>query len=403
MTQVRLSREVGAALLLFYGLGNILGAGIYVLVGKVVGIAGYFSVLAFLLACIIVVFTAFSYMELVSRYPVSAGAAIYIKEGLDYTWLSIVFGLLIAVAGLVSAATIAHGFAGYLAQFMQIDQKLSITILIIALVVIAIVGIKASVIVASVLTIIEIAGLLLIIYYGFDKITVPTVPYREFIPQFDFSDISVIFLGAFLAFYAFIGFEDMVNIAEEVKEPAKTFPVAIILALAISTLLYLLIVIIALETLSLDELNNSTAPFADIYKKLTGKDPVLISIIGTLAVVNGALIQIIMASRIVYGMATKAWLPSVLSQVSYRTKTPINSTLLVGIITIVFALLFDIVALATYTSMLILIIFTLVNISLIRIKAARRTVPNVINIPLWVPWVGVALNLILIMMKLFFD
>ena len=203
MKQVKLSREVGITLLLFYGLGNILGAGIYVLVGKVVGIAGYFSVFSFLLACLIAILTALSYMELSSRYPVSAGAAIYIEEGIGFKPLSIGFGLLIAAAGLASAATIAHGFAGYLSQFAQINKELSILLLIIVLVAIAISSIKVSVIVASILTLLEIFGLLMIIYYGFDKITNPTISFTEFIPNFTFSDISVIILGAFLAFYAF--------------------------------------------------------------------------------------------------------------------------------------------------------------------------------------------------------
>ena len=134
MNQVKLSREIGVTLLLFYGLGNILGAGIYVLVGKVAGIAGYFSVLSFLLACIIAVFTALSYTELASRYPVSAGAAVYIQEGLGYKLFSVGFGLLIAAAVLASAATIAHGFAGYLRQFIPIDKELAIFLLIFALV-----------------------------------------------------------------------------------------------------------------------------------------------------------------------------------------------------------------------------------------------------------------------------
>jgi amino acid transporter len=403
MKQVKLSRKVGLFLLLFYGLGNILGAGIYVLVGKVAGIAGYFSVFAFLLACMIALFTALSYMELASRYPVSAGAAVYIQEGIGFRALSVSFGLMIAVAVLVSAAAISHGFAGYLSQIVPIDNNLAMVLLILSLVMIAIIGIKISVVIASVLTAVEIFGLLLLIYHGFDKITHPAIRFSEYLPQWSFQDLSVVFLGAFLAFYAFLGFEDMVNIAEEVKAPSKTFPLAIILALGISTLLYVLIVIVALESLPLQELQDSQAPFTDIYTKLTGKDPLVISLIGAFAVVNGALIQIIMASRILYGMAAKGWLPVFLAQLSPRTLTPVNATILVGTVTILFALLFDLVDLAGYTSMLILIIFILVNISLIRIKRRVPSPKGVISIPMWVPWCGLALNLLLIGMQLFFD
>jgi basic amino acid/polyamine antiporter, APA family len=402
MAEVKLSREVGVILLLFYGLGNILGAGIYVLVGKVAGIAGYFSVLSFLLACVIALFTALSYMELASRYPVSAGEAVYVQEGLGSRPLSIAFGLLIATAGLVSAATIAHGFAGYLGQFMQINKEVSILLLIVLLVSISIASIKVSVVIASLMTVLEIAGLLMIIYYGSDKITTPTIAMSAFVPQFTLADISVIVMGAFLAFYAFIGFEDMVNIAEEVKEPSKTFPIAIILALGISTLLYILIVIVSLETLSIEELQSSQAPFADIYTKLTGKSPVLISVIGTFAVVNGALIQIIMASRVIYGMASKGWLPAFFAEVSVKTRTPVQATLFVGGVSIVLSLVFDVVSLASYTSMLILIVFSVVNISLIRIKSSSKTPQGVIQIPLWVPWSGMLLNILLIIIKLLF-
>lgn len=401
MSRVKLSREIGVFLLLFYGLGNILGAGIYVLVGKVAGISGYFTVFAFLLACIIALFTALSYMELASRYPVSAGAAVYIQEGIGFKPLSIGFGLLIMSAGLLSAATISHGFAGYLNQFVKIDEKIAIVLLIVLLVSISIKGIKASVIAATILTLIEVFGLLLIVYYGFGEITDPSISYTAFVPTFEFSEISLIFFGAFLAFYAFVGFEDMVNIAEEVKEPSKTFPIAITLALAISTVLYVLIVIVALQTLPLDELQKSSAPFSDIYKKLTGQDPIVISIIAIFAVINGALIQIIMGSRILYGMARKGWLYASLAEVSSLTKTPIKATLLAGVITVVFALLFDIVSLASFSSMLTLVIFTLINVSLIRIKHTVPAPKGVIELPLWMPWCGVVLNLLLVGMTLF--
>lgn len=401
MTKVKLSREVGMLLLLFYGLGNILGAGIYVLVGKVVGVSGYFSVSAFFLACVIVLFTALSYMELASRYPISAGEAVYIEKGLGYTKLSIGVGLLIATAGMFSAAAISHGFTGYLNQLVPVNKELSIVLLVFVLVAVSIIGIKLSVIVVSILTLIEIFGLVLIIYYGFDNILHPTIAFDAFIPSFRFSDLSSLFFGAFLAFYAFLGFEDMVNIAEEVKEPSKTFPVAIIMALAISTLLYILVVLVALETLTLDELQNSSAPFADIYKRLTGDEAVLISMIGSFAVINGALIQMVMASRIIYGMAKKGWLPSSLAAVSKKTKTPIRATLLVGMITMTFALLYDIVSLASLTSLLILIVFTLVNISLIKIKSVRTPSKGIIEVPVWVPWCAVILNLLLIGMQLF--
>lgn len=401
MSKVKLSREVSLILLILYGLGNILGAGIYVLIGKIAGISGYYSLISFLLACVVALFTALSYMELASRYPVSAGVAVYVQEGIGLRTLSIAVGVLIAAAGLVSSAALVNGFVGYLRELIDINAELSITLLIFILVAVSIKGIKASVILASVLTIIEVFGLLLIIYYGFDGIINVKINITDFVPKFDFSDISIILMGTFLAFYAFLGFEDMVNIAEEVKEPSKTYPIAIISALAISTILYILVLLVAFDTLSLDELKNSHAPFADIYKKLTNNDPILISIIGMFAVVNGALIQIIMASRIVYGMAEKSLLPSYFCEVDKSTKTPVRSTVFVGLIATAFALNFDIVSLASFTSMLILIVFTLVNFSLIRIKLRNPHPKGIIKVPLLVPIFAIALNLILIFMSIF--
>ncbi|PHR58173.1 MAG: amino acid permease [Arcobacter sp.] len=400
--QVKLSRELGLGLLLFYGLGNIVGAGIYVLVGKVAGLAGYLSLLSFIVACVIALFTALSYAELASRYPVSAAEAVYMQEGIGNKFLSIAVGFMIILAGLLSAAVIAQGFVGYLNQFIEINASLAIILLIFILTIISIIGIKQSVVVATVFTVIGLFGLLFIIFLGFDNILHPSVPYVQFSPTLSFTDINVIFLGSFLAFYAFIGFEDMVNVAEEVTEPKKIFPLAIILALAISTLLYILIVLVALQTLSLQALEDSTAPFADMYKSLTGKDPILISIIGIFAIVNGALIQLIMASRMVYGMAKNTWLPSFFTQVSAKTKTPIRASVVVALITIGFSLFLDIVSLASLTSMLILIIFTLVNITLILIKSKKIAPKGIMQVPIWVPYCGVVLNLVLISMKLFF-
>lgn len=400
MDKPKLSRELGIALLLFYGLGNILGAGIYVLVGKVAGVSGYFSVLSFVIACVISLFTALSYMELASRYPVSAGEAVYIQEGIGSKLVSIVIGIFIAGAGLVSAAALTHGFVGYLGEFISVNETVAIITIISLLVWLSAKGIKASVITAAVFTVIEIFGLLLIIYLGFDNLINIKIEYTEFVPDFTMTNMGIVLLGSFLAFYAFIGFEDMVNVAEEVKEPAKTFPKAIILALIISTILYILIVLVSLQTLGLEELVDSKAPFADIYRSITGEKAIVISLIGLFAVINGALIQIIMASRVMYGLASKGWFFKYFDHVSSSTKTPIRATILVGIITILFALFFDLVTLAGFTSMLILIIFTLVNIALIRIKSKQRRVEGIIDIPLWVPWCGVILNLLLIGVKL---
>ncbi len=217
-----------------------------------------------------------------------------------------------------------------------------------------------------------------------------TVPeYISSLPSFSGSfHISGIFIGAFLAFYAYTGFEDMVNVAEEVHEPSKNMPKAIIYALITATFLYFLVIYVCLSIVSPDELSESNAPLALVYERVTGRDPLLISAIGSCAVVNGALIQIIMASRILYGLARQKWIPSIFSQVNPVTRTPVVSTVVVTILIIAMAIWFPIVTLAKSTSFLLFTVFSLVNLALLKIKLTEPHPDNIICIPVWVPAFG---------------
>ncbi|MCW9005887.1 MAG: amino acid permease, partial [Gammaproteobacteria bacterium] len=216
-----LKRSLNLPLITFYGLGNILGAGIYVLVGKVAGEAGYFAPLSFFLASIIAAISALTYAELSARYPVSAGEAVYLYEGFQLRWLSMVVGLLIVSATIVSSAAIAHGFAGYfkvtlidfVPAFQAVPSAAIIATLLCILGALAVWGISQSVKVASFFTLLEIAGLCLIIWVGAEQVpmmkqNIAAIP--ESTSHFSFVGI---FAGAFLAFYAYLGFEDMVNVA----------------------------------------------------------------------------------------------------------------------------------------------------------------------------------------------
>lgn len=386
-----LKRELGVWLLSFYGLGNILGAGIYVLVGKVAGEAGYFAPLSFLIAAVVAAFTAFTYAELSSRFPVAAGEAVYLQESFGWQWLSVLGGLLIAASGMFSAATIARGFAGYVQIFFALPDALLICGILLTLGLIAIWGISESVKVAALLTGLEVLGLLIIIYIGSSKLsTLPDVVSE--MPSL--SDVAIwpgIFMGAFLAFYAFIGFEDMVNVAEEVSEPQKNMPRAIVFALIVSTVLYGLVSLVAVLNMTPSALAASDAPLADLYSEVTGEKPFLITFISMFAVVNGALIQIIMASRIFYGMARRRWIPTVFSRVNRRTHTPLIATVFVVIAVTLLALCFPLRELAESTSYLVLIIFFLVNLALLRIRRRFVLPQNVRGYPVWVP-VGGALG-----------
>lgn len=396
-----LKRTIGLPLLLFYGLGNILGAGIYVLIGKVSGEAAMYAPVAFLVASLVAGFSAFAYSEMSARYPLSAGEAVYINEGFHITALSRLTGLLIAFAGMVSAATLSRGFYGYFYTFFQAPELLVITAIILLMGLLTIWGISQSVGVAALLTVIEISGLLLIIWAGKDVLSSVPAQIDILLPPLQSSVWSGIMLGAFLAFFAFIGFEDMVNIAEEVKNPHRTLPAGILLSLLIATLFYALVTLIAVLALDQNTLAESKAPLADILSATSDINPKIISSIGMFAIINGALIQMIMASRIFYGMAKKGWIWKGLAKVSNKTQTPVTATWLVIVIILILALWFPLETLARSTSYLILIVFALVNAALISIKRNQPPVEGVLNIPIWVPVAGFISSISLVLFQLF--
>ena len=406
--EVGLKRDLSLTLITFYGLGNILGAGIYVLVGKVAGEAGYFTPLSFFIASIIAAISAFSYAELSSRYPVSSGEAFYLYKGFGIQQLSVFVGILIALTGIVSSAAIAHGFAGYIQVFLDIPPWLAITSMLIVLTAIAIWGISQSVTIAALMTVAEIIGLLLIIFVGADDM--PQLLSRfELLSSASAADGAItmssfsllgVMSGAFLAFYAYIGFEDMVKVAEEVKQPQKNMPRAILLCVVLSTLLYSIVALVAISVLPPAELASSDAPLAAVYVKATGDAPAIISIIGIFAVINGSLVQIIMASRILYGMARQKWMPDVLGIIHPLTRTPINSTLLSSAMILLFALLMSMVSLAEMTSYLVLTVFALVNLSLVKIKQREPSAEGVSTYPALLPKLGFATTVSFLVIEL---
>jgi len=397
--QPALRRSLSLSLVTYYGLGNILGAGIYVLIGKVAAHAGHQAPLSFLLASLLAGFTAFSYAELSARYPFSAGEVVYIQQGLGIRLLSILAGLLIIMAGIVSAATIARGFTGYLQIFTAFPDWAAIVILVSCLGMLALWGITQSVLVAAVMTLAEIGGLLLILWVARPGTTALLHTLESLAVTMDAPQIQGVFLGAFLAFYAFIGFEDMVNVAEEVKQPSRNLPRAILLALGISTLLYFAVAVVTISVVTPEQLAGSAAPLAFVYQQASHSDPALITVISMVAVINGALIQIIMASRVCYGMGSRGWAPAWLARVNPVTRTPLPATLVVTALVMLMALWLPIESLARATSFFILLVFALVNLSLWRIKHRATDDYRGFSVYRWVPVVGAAGALVFIAMQ----
>lgn len=396
-----LRRSLTLPLLTFYGLGTIVGAGIYVLIGAVAGKAGIFAPISFVLAAVIAGFTAFSYAELSSRLPRSAGEAVYMQEAFQRRWLSRLTGWSVVTIGIISSATIANGFVGYLQVFVSIPDWLAITALVLSLGLIAAWGIRESVWLATLITLIELGGLCYVVLMSGDALMTLPSRWPELIPSLDGLVWSGILVGAFLAFYAFIGFEDMVNVAEEVNDAPRTLPRAIILALVVSSSFYLLIALVAVLALPVEQLAASDAPLAAVVASSGHNHSLLISAISIVAVVNGAMIQIIMASRVLYGMGNTQLAPAVLATVHPRTRTPVTATGLVVLLVLTLALWLPLVTLAQLTSMVTLIVFIGVNLALIALKRRGDPASAFINTPPWVPWTGVSLCLIFLILQAF--
>lgn len=392
-----LKRHIGLIPLTFYGVGTILGAGIYVIISEVAATSGSFFPLSFIFASVVAVFAGLSYAELSARFPLSAGEAVYVDRAFGRKELNTIVGYAVALTGIVSASTILKGFHGYLELFFSSPQWLSISIMVVLLGAIAIKGIKESVVVVSIITFLEVSGLVLVIAYGVPQLdNLPTL-----INSWKIEGLNLtIFSGAFVAFFAFVGFEDMVNTAEEVVDAPKNMPRAIIFAIIISTFLYFIVSLVCAVSLPLDEISNNKAPLALMIKRYSSLSPMIMGAIGLVAILNGALVQMIMVSRMFYGMANLGVAPKVFGKVSVKTGTPILATLLtVGIIWVL-SLSFPLGNLARITSFIILIVFGLISAALIKLKFKADGDYTGFQVPLYVPVLGLVSSLFFLFISL---
>lgn len=398
---VTLNRVITLPSLVFYGVGTILGAGVYSLSGKIAGLSGMFAPLSFLVSALIAAFIALTYAELSSRYPKSAGEATYVSRAFARRWLTITVGYGIVVTGIVSAAVMARGFYGYLNEFIELPVAVAIGLFVALIAAIAIAGIGLSVNFATWVTVIEMSGILLVVYAAKEHLALLPERWHDFIPVWSWAVWKNIILGAFLAFYAFIGFEDMVNVAEEVIDPEKNLPAAIILALVVSTLFYILVTLAAVSSLPIPELAHHEAPFALIVRQNSDLPVPLISAISLIAILNGALVQIVMGSRVLYGMAEKGIAPRLFGAIHAKTRTPAAASMVFAMLLLIVALALPIVELARITSFVILTIFALVNLSLVtlKIREKRPDSGKHFRIPILVPAIGFVLCLGFILMQ----
>lgn len=386
-----LARRIGLFQLVFYGLGTVLGAGIYVLVGKVALSAGMLVPVAFLVAALVAWVTALSYSQLVALLPLSAGEAAYVEAAFGKAWLTQLTGALVIFTGVVSAATLSVGFIGYLNEFVIVSRPLGVLVVLVLLGVLACWGIRQAVWVLVLMTALELGGLLGIIAWSGDALAqLPQHAATLFVPT-SLTQWLAVMSGAFLAFYAFIGFEDMVNVAEEVVRPERTMPRAILIVIVTSTLLYMLVAVIAVLALPLEVIQHSDAPMSEVLRIHHPAAARWIAAISVVAILNGVLAQIIMAARVLYGMAEQGRLPIFWARINARTHTPIVATVTVLAVMLAAALLLPLETLARATSFIVLLVFSLVNVALIAVKK-KQLIADEVRVPHW-PWLGLVLCL----------
>ena len=390
-TSGQLKRSLGTFALIAYGIGDILGAGVYVLIGKVAGVVGPACWLSFIISFVVASLTGLSYAELGSRFPRSAGESIYSLEAFGKKLLSYLVGFLVFLSGVVSMATVAHGFSGYVRAILpEIPLNLLIFSIILGLATINFWGIKQSSMTNIVCTIIEVTGLLIVIAAGMQYFG--AVDYLAINPAHGISPHVALLQGGVLAFYAFIGFEDIVNVAEETKTPGRAIPRAIIIALIVTAVFYLLVAVAAVSAVSSSELSSSSAPLMLVVEKGFPSMPrEVFTLIALFAVTNTALVNFIMSSRILYGMSREKLVPPILGQVHLKRGTPHFAISVVFIIAIGLALTEGLEVLAQATSLLLLSVFFVMNLSLtvIKIRTARaHSEPPPFQTPIWIPILG---------------
>jgi len=400
MTDVtHLRRTLGLGLLTLYGLGVTVGAGIYVLIGVTVAEAGAYAWISFLLAGVVVAFTAFSYAELSTRFPVSAGEAAYVDAGLGWPLLAQIVGLSVALAGIVSASAVSIGASAYLGELTGLPPFALLIVIVVGMGAVAWWGIMQSVAIAGVVTLIEIGGLFIVIGWGLGFSAQDGVTVSALFPPLTGAHWGGIFSAALLAFFAFIGFEDMVNVAEEVKDPRRTMPLAIMLTLGIALVLYVATAIATLMAVPVDALAGSPRPLSLVFANAPVWLASAFLAIATIATVNGVLIQIIMASRVLFGMANRGQLPKPLAQISTKTQTPAVATFVVTLMIAAFSLVLPIERLAEWTSQIVLAVFVIVNVALVGLKR-HATDGDHFSVPLLVPLCGIVLSIGLLATRL---
>ena len=371
-----LHRKLGLFYIVMYGIGIIVGAGVYALLGTAAGIAGNGLWISFAIGAILASFTGLSYAELSSAYPKASAEANYLKHAFRKDWIAFAVGWLVAVVGFVSAGAVALGFAGYFSAFIPLPPVLVAIALIFFLSIINFLGIETSAKFNAVFTIIEVIGVIIIILIG--------IPFFGKVNYFELANgVPGIFSATALIFFAYIGFEAIAKLGEETKEAQKMLPKALLLSIAITSILYILLAISAVSIMPVSELSQTNAPLADLAAKAVSPGfGVIVAIIALLATFSTVLVILIVTSRLLYGLGQKHELPRIISRVHKKTGTPYIAIIATAIGASAMALIGDIKIVADATTFMIFLCFFAVNIALLDLRFHHKWYKPVFKAPL---------------------
>ncbi|MEV0790084.1 APC family permease [Kribbella sp. NPDC050459] len=373
-----LKRVMGPGLLLLFVVGDILGTGVYALTGKVAGEVGGAVWLPFLCAFVVALLTATSYLELVTKYPKAGGAAVYTHKAFGIHFLTFLLTFAVMCSGLTSASSASKAFAANFFSAAHIDPDRGALLMITALAFMTLIalvnlrGVGESVKANVVLTCVELSGLLIVIGIGAwaliggdgdtSRLTEFHVPEGE-------SGFGAVTAATALAFFAMVGFEDSVNMAEETKDPVRIFPRMMLIGLCITGVIYVLVAISAVALVSPDELNKGATPLLKVVQAGAPGFPLeVFAWITMFAVANSALINMLMASRLLYGMSHEQVLPGPLGRVLRRRRTPYIAILFTTLLSFALIGYADLAALGGTTAFLLLCVFAIVNVAVLVLR-----------------------------------
>ena len=398
MAKEQLKRSLGLWECVFFGVGAILGAGIYALIGKAAGMGGNMVWFSFIIASITALCSAFSYAELSSMFPSAGGEYVYAKNAIGKK-TGIVLGMFISLNGIITGGAVSLAFAGYVARLIDVAPVIASLGIIALLFLVNIIGIRESSTINIVFTVIELLGLAIVVYAASDHLG--SVDYTELPPD----GLVGVLSAAALSFFAYIGFEEIVKLAEETKQPTKNIPRALFIASAIVMIVYLMVSISAVSAIDWQELSASSSPLADIVGNEWGRGGVmLIAVIALFSTSNTILSNMLGSSRVLFSMAKEVHILRSFSHVHVTRRTPTIALFFVVVVMILFALIGNLETVAMLANFFIFLTFLIVNVSVIalRIRSPRTERPYRVPFAIGkVPIVPViAIVLVLILMSL---